>query len=83
MQKLGIDEINTHGKKGILPPGPGNYEMQKSFGTAGKQIAFSPRLPYDTIALRRQSKSPGPGQYATPEVLGQGITSSTIPNGVG
>lgn len=77
MLKIHIEDINNKGKVGLSPPGPGKYEPKKTFGAAGFHKSFSPRLGFDSIALKRQKGLPGPGQYKAPEVISQGIINST------
>lgn len=83
MQTLHVDDINKNDKKRLLPPGPGNYEPRKTFGTEGNFKSFHSRLNYDTRALKKQSETPGPAHYSKTEVLSRNLPVSVHPSAVG
>ena len=49
MQPLHIDSIKEKGRKQLLPPGPGAYNLISRFGKGGKEITLAPRLSYDEV----------------------------------
>jgi len=63
MKPVHIDDINNNHRKMVVPPGPGKYEPDKSFGTLGHFKTMSSNLPSDKQALERSKKLPGPGYY--------------------
>ena len=83
MMKIHIEDIIKKQKDGLTVPGPGKYQMAKTFGQEGFFKSFSPRLKYDDISLKRQKFIPGPGMYPVATVLSTGIADSNKPNGKG
>ena len=49
------------------PPGPGVYELPKTFGREGLHKGMGRKLNLDDINLRRSMVLPGPGDYVHPD----------------
>lgn len=56
------------------PPGPGVYDLPKTFGKEGLQRSFGKKLHLDDIQLRRSMALPGPGDYIHPDKVEDKLT---------
>ena len=87
MKKIHVDEILKKKEENL--PGPDRYEKVNFFG--GKQGAlegsnhqYSMRKKLGAFErhLDREKKRPGPGHYQNPDLVGKGLSTSTMQNSI-
>ena len=78
MKKIYVDDIAK--KKDTHNPGPGKYDLGKSFGAKGSHYTMAERLPHGEQALGRSKKLPGPGSYASTDLTGKDLKTSVMKN---
>ena len=71
-----MDEILKKREENL--PGPDRYGKKDGFGGNAQSVSYSMRKKLGAFDrhLMREKKSPGPGYYQSPDLVGTGLTSS-------